>query len=183
MKTQRIKKITVKTSKETGYFYLEANKVKKAIDALIDAHEALERRVGNIQDQINGHFVGEEWIKRHPKPLKPQECECKEPIEVITVDTNKKGKIIKTHIVCSICNKPIQSLKAFCECKKPDYSRIMGNYCERCHRETKPLKPQNTEVLRKKIKNIILDRFNSVTSVQEAYEISDAILRLVKDKI
>ena len=49
MKTQRIKKLTVKTSKETGYDYLEAKKVKKVLDALIDSYEALERRVEGLE--------------------------------------------------------------------------------------------------------------------------------------
>lgn len=74
MKTQRIKNLTVKTSKDTGYFYLEAKKVKKAIDALIDAQadttaiddaqsswindtnkrvDAFERRVGETIERIS----------------------------------------------------------------------------------------------------------------------------------
>jgi len=61
----------------------------------------------------------------------------------------------------------------YCECKKPDYSRIMGNHCKRCHRETKPLKPQNTEVLRKKIRRALF--------IEDTEDCIDAILRLVKN--
>ena len=136
-----MKKLTVKTSKQTGYKYLDALKVKKVTDALIDAHEALSKSISvkAIEDMNNRLFA----LERRVGELegKPQEyCECKEPIVI----TSKKNGIY-----CGICGKP--------------------------------LKPQNTEVLREGIIKILIgyDKRYTVASVSI---LADDILRLVKGK-
>jgi len=93
-------KLTVKTSKETGYKYLEAPKVKEITDKLIDA----------LNTHLNWHkekdpIITEHLCEDYDEP--EQGCECKNP------DPIKWDKLDK--VECVKCGKVIKPKKEVLE--------------------------------------------------------------------
>ena len=85
----KIKKLIIKTSKDTGYDYLRAKSVKKAVDALIDAQEAQGKAIEWIKDEFLEGSADDT----------PSECLCYSY-------KDKKGAL---HLVqCDKCGKPSQ---------------------------------------------------------------------------
>jgi len=150
MKTQRIKKIEHRLRSENEVVNHALDKEDETIrklNDLINAHEALERRVKKIESEA---CLRAGWCEIHqvvhpfPKPLPSQWCKCKEPSGGAWIWDEMPQPFQR----CLNCYKPIKNEPlqppAYCECKEPKpviegTSAKCWRICFSCN---KPLRPQ-----------------------------------------
>jgi len=157
-----MKKLTVKISKQTGYKYLEADKVKKLTDDLIDALAA-EQKKRDIQHEQNNldlkHLFND--VFEHEKDILTEQKEREK------LEKAYKGHITWHKLQTTLDNAFTPPENEFCTCKEPSLG-CMANFCIECQKPIRPLHTQG-EILPKG-KHILMDEYSFV---EDAKKITD----------
>jgi len=146
-----MKKIDVRSVTETGVIVV--------INALIDSYEALERRVEELERYNRTHAP---CTNLDDESLNCIRCNHQHPTDGFTF--------------CTCCNgKPLPPQDTE-ECICNDYD---GKGVSTCGFPCPVHKPQNTEVLREKIYNILLDASCNWIETEEAWKTANKLLALL----